>query len=140
MSTTVYDDLLNRVQSLPAAEQLRLLEDLAALVRQRLDDSARRSILELQGLGKEVWGVLDAQEYVDRERREQFPTLGETRPRLRPSGADSGRSTPQRGQQHPLGRVQVVMQDCAILADGPGFVQRERRDRAQVIRRQGQLD
>ncbi len=28
----------------------------------------RTSILELQGLGKEIWQGIDAQEYVDRER------------------------------------------------------------------------
>ena len=47
---------------------LWLLEELAALVRRQVTTRAWRSILELQGLGKEIWRGIDAQEYVDRER------------------------------------------------------------------------
>ena len=68
MSTTAYYEVLSRVQSLTPADQLRLLEELAALVRRQVTTRPRRSILELQGLGKEIWRGIDAQEYVDRER------------------------------------------------------------------------
>jgi len=68
MSTTAYYEVLSRVQSLTPADQLRLLEELAALVRRQVTARPRRSILELQGLGKEIWQGIDAQEYVDRER------------------------------------------------------------------------
>lgn len=68
MSTTAYYEVLSRVQRLTPADQLRLLEELAALVRRQVTTRARRSILELQGLGKEIWQGIDAQEYVDRER------------------------------------------------------------------------
>ena len=68
MSTTAYYEILSRVQRLTPADQLRLLEELAALVRRQVTTRARRSILELQGLGKEIWQGIDAQEYVDRER------------------------------------------------------------------------
>ena len=68
MSTTAYYEVLSRVQRLTPAYQLRLLEELAALVRRQVATRARRSILELQGLGKEIWQGIDAQEYVDRER------------------------------------------------------------------------
>ena len=68
MSTTAYYEVLSRVQSLTPADQLRLLEELAALVRRQVAARPRRSILELQGLGKEIWWGIDAQEYVDRER------------------------------------------------------------------------
>ena len=68
MSTTAYYEVLSRVQRLTPADQLRLLEELAALVRRQVTTRARRSILELQGLGKETWQGIDAQEYVDRER------------------------------------------------------------------------
>lgn len=49
----------------------RALESLAKDSPGRLADSspaARTSILQLQGLGKEIWEGIDAQEYVDRER------------------------------------------------------------------------
>jgi len=68
MSTTAYYEVLSRIQRLTPAHQLRLLEELAALVRRQVTTRARRSILELQGLGKEIWQDIDAQEYVDRER------------------------------------------------------------------------
>jgi hypothetical protein len=68
MSISTYDQVLDRIQHLAPADQLRLLEELASLVRRRITTQARRSILELQGLGKEIWQDMDAQEYVDRER------------------------------------------------------------------------
>ena len=68
MSTTAYYEVLSRVQRLTPADQLRLLEELAALVRRQVTTRARRSILELQGLGKEIWQGIDAQEYIDQER------------------------------------------------------------------------
>ncbi len=68
MATRSYDELLGRVRRLDPVEQLRLLEELAALVRRRITARPRRSIMELQGLGKEIWRSIDAQEYVDQER------------------------------------------------------------------------
>ena len=68
MSTAAYYEVLNRVQRLTAADQLRLLEELAALVRRQVTPKPRQSILDLQGLGKEIWLGMDAQDYVDRER------------------------------------------------------------------------
>ncbi|MFQ6092680.1 MAG: hypothetical protein ACE5OR_08375 [bacterium] len=63
-----YDEVLERAERLSPADQLRLLEELAALIRRQVVTRGRRSILELQGLGKEIWQGMDAQEYVDRER------------------------------------------------------------------------
>jgi hypothetical protein len=68
MSTTSYYEVLSRVQRLTPVDQLRLLEELAVLVRRQVTTRTQRSILELQGLGKEIWWGIDAQEYVDRER------------------------------------------------------------------------
>jgi hypothetical protein len=49
-------------------DQLRLLEDLAALVRRQMSEQPRHSIMELQGLGKEIWEDMEAQDYIDQER------------------------------------------------------------------------
>lgn len=65
---TIYQDIRRQVETLTANEQLRLLEELAAIVRRRMGVKPKRSILELEGLGKEVWKGLDAQEYVNQER------------------------------------------------------------------------
>ena len=70
MQKTNYGELLARIQRLDTVEQLRLLEELAALVRCRMafQSRPRHSILELQGLGKEIWQGVDAQKYIDQER------------------------------------------------------------------------
>jgi hypothetical protein len=68
MSTTVYYEIISRIQHLAPADQLQLLEELAALIRRQIAARPQRSILELQGLGKEIWREIDAQEYVHRER------------------------------------------------------------------------
>lgn len=68
MSTSAYYEVLGRVRQLDSADQLRLLEELAALVRHRMAAQTQRSILDLQGLGKESWQGIDAQAYVDQER------------------------------------------------------------------------
>ena len=68
MST--YHEIRRQVESLTPDEQLRLLEELAGFIRQRttLTPKPKRSILELRGLGKEIWNGIDAQEYVNQER------------------------------------------------------------------------
>ncbi len=68
MSSTAYDEVLSRIDDLSPEEQLSLLEQLAASLRKRVGRRALHSIMELQGLGKEIWRDLDAQQYVDQER------------------------------------------------------------------------
>ena len=68
MVTPAYDEVLSAAQRLDPQDQLRLAEQLIALARQQLSGPAQYSILELEGLGKEIWEGIDAQEYVDRER------------------------------------------------------------------------
>lgn len=63
-----YEQVRQLVDALDPAEQARLLEALATLVRRRISASSRRSIMELQGLGKEIWQDIDAQDYIDQER------------------------------------------------------------------------
>jgi len=68
MSTSVYYEILSQAQRLTPADQLRLLEELAVFVRRQITPQRRRSILELQGLGKEIWLGIDVQQYIDQER------------------------------------------------------------------------
>ena len=65
---TTYQDIRNQVETLTPDEQFRLLEDLAVLVRRRMAPTPKRSIMELEGLGKDLWQGIDAQEYVNQER------------------------------------------------------------------------
>jgi hypothetical protein len=59
------------VKPLPTSERLRLVEliarDLAAATH---DLPRQRSLLELEGLGAEIWKGIDAQEYVNELRKE----------------------------------------------------------------------
>jgi hypothetical protein len=57
MATTDYHDVRRIVHALSESEQQH--------VNAGEQDA---SILELQGLGKDIWQGIDAQEYVDRER------------------------------------------------------------------------
>jgi predicted transposase YdaD len=54
MQVTSYGKLLEKVEKLNQAEQLRLLEQIAVLIRSRATAKTRRSILELQGMGKNI--------------------------------------------------------------------------------------
>jgi len=62
-----HSELLAIIQNLDTDEQLRLMEEVAMIVRSKVKIK-KHSILELRGLGKEIWESVDAQEYVDRER------------------------------------------------------------------------
>ena len=68
MSTGAYHDVLRQAQNLTTTDQLRLLEELAGILRKQDSGPGKRSILELQGLGKKIWRDIDPQEYIDRER------------------------------------------------------------------------
>ena len=63
-----YQDVRRQAEALSPNEQLRLLEELAVMVRNRMPVKPSHSIMELEGLGKEIWCGLDAQEYVNQER------------------------------------------------------------------------
>ncbi|MEY3221266.1 MAG: hypothetical protein RLZZ203_122 [Cyanobacteriota bacterium] len=64
-----YQELLQQAKNLNAEEQLKLVAELISVIRNRvIDKSKKRSILDLEGLGKEIWQGIDAQEYVNQER------------------------------------------------------------------------
>jgi hypothetical protein len=70
---TVEEIYASYIRSLPINERLRLMalmaQDLAAQSATRASKPLR-SILELRGLGKQLWAGVDAQAYVDSLRRE----------------------------------------------------------------------
>lgn len=68
MSTYPYQKVLNQVQHLSPDEQIQLLEDLVAMIRQRTVTKPLHSILELEGLGKEIWESIDVDQYLQQER------------------------------------------------------------------------
>ncbi len=74
MAALRIEDIYERhIKPLPPAERLRLLaivaQDLATEPTQATGQR-QRSIMELHGLGKELWEGIDAQEYVNELRKE----------------------------------------------------------------------
>ena len=68
MSVLDYRCLVEQASRLSQQEKANLLAELASQVRDDNRKGKKRSIMELEGLGKEIWAGIDAQEYVDRER------------------------------------------------------------------------
>jgi hypothetical protein len=70
MSAYAYNQIFNKIQQdLTPEEQIKLLADLAALVRDReVMPRPQRSLLELRGLGKELWSSIDVDQYLEEER------------------------------------------------------------------------
>ncbi len=68
MSTRTYDEILSRIQLLPPEDQLQLLADLALMLRHQVTAEPLHSIMELKGLGKEVWQDIDVEKYIEEER------------------------------------------------------------------------
>lgn len=65
--TVSHSELLELIRNLDIEEQLRLMEEVAVIIRTKIK-TKKHSILELKGLGKEIWKSIDAQDYVNRER------------------------------------------------------------------------
>jgi DNA-binding HxlR family transcriptional regulator len=63
-----YDKVISEIKTLNLSDQLRLLEQMAAIIRQKTTTGRTRSILELEGKGKDIWRDLDVREYLDEER------------------------------------------------------------------------
>lgn len=60
--------VLQQILQLPADEQQRLMAEYQAVVQSSAPSEPRTSIMELQGLGKEIWQGVDVQKYLEEER------------------------------------------------------------------------
>ncbi|MCI0440985.1 MAG: hypothetical protein L0177_17925 [Chloroflexi bacterium] len=72
MATLIEDLYEQHIKPLPIAEQLRLVELIARETAKSSEaaTSGKHDIMELHGLGAEIWEGIDAQEYVNELRRE----------------------------------------------------------------------
>lgn len=74
MATMTAEEVYQQhIKPLPRAERLRLMAMTAqemAGQSEVLADKPKRNLMELHGLGKEIWGGIDAQEYVNELRKE----------------------------------------------------------------------
>jgi hypothetical protein len=64
-----YDDYVQGIDRLTPEELVNLLECISVTLKQRMTQKpSKHSIMELEGLGAEIWDGIDAQEYVRQER------------------------------------------------------------------------
>jgi len=70
MLTRQYEDVLNRARLLSPEEQLQLVEELAAIVRQRVKDTHRpkHNVMEFRGVAKDFWKDIDVKKFIEEER------------------------------------------------------------------------
>ena len=68
MAASPYEIAVRAFEALSLKDQAKLLAEISGRVHSQKISSRQRSILELQGLGKEIWQGMDAQEYVNKER------------------------------------------------------------------------
>lgn len=68
MTVREYNDLVESVTLLSPQEKADLLAELTNQLRDDSRKGRKRSIMELEGLGKEIWAGVDAKEYINQER------------------------------------------------------------------------
>lgn len=71
MQMSVEEIYRQHIKPLSATERLRLVARMTADLAEENDENPqKRSIMELHGLGAEIWRGIDAQEYVNKLRDE----------------------------------------------------------------------
>ena len=63
------DRLYRKIQARANREHRSVAQEVIHILSQATEDARSFSILELQGLGKEVWSKVDASKHVSKERR-----------------------------------------------------------------------
>ncbi len=63
-----YNQVISEIRTLKLSDQLRILEEMAILIRKTTNKTKLRSILELKGKGKKIWKDLNVTNYIDEER------------------------------------------------------------------------
>jgi hypothetical protein len=68
-STLRFEDYVRGIEHLRPDEQLSLIEIMSARLKKTLkQEKAKHSVMELEGLGVDIWKGIDAQHYVSKER------------------------------------------------------------------------
>ncbi len=63
-----YSDYVRGIKFLNIDEQLTLLEIISARLKKSIGQKKKTSIMELEGLGANMWKDIEAQDYVQKER------------------------------------------------------------------------
>ncbi len=68
MPELTYTEVLNQVRSLELHDQVRLLEELAAIVRRRIAQQSKHNVMEFRGMAKDFWNDVDVEKFINEER------------------------------------------------------------------------
>lgn len=69
MTEINHDHLISEIKNLKLSDQLRILEEVAALIRRSSRGSDQmRNITELRGKGKDIWKNINVKDYLAEER------------------------------------------------------------------------
>ncbi|MGD2050485.1 MAG: hypothetical protein PVH03_13360 [Chloroflexota bacterium] len=69
MAAITYKEVLTLARQLDASDRIRLLKALLASIGTEMDlKGSQRSILELKGLGREIWQDINVDKYIQDER------------------------------------------------------------------------
>jgi hypothetical protein len=63
-----YEEVLDQARKLPLVDQARLVEELAILVRARIQAWPKHRVLEFEGVAKDFWQGIDVKQYIEEER------------------------------------------------------------------------
>ena len=63
-----YSDYARGINSLNIDEQLTLLKIISTRLKKTIGKRKKKNIMELEGLGANIWKGIDAQDYVHKER------------------------------------------------------------------------
>ncbi|NWG04909.1 MAG: hypothetical protein HXY44_18805 [Syntrophaceae bacterium] len=69
-STLRFEDYIKGIERLRPDEQLNLIQIISARLKTNLRrGKVKHSLMELEGLGAPIWKGIDAQQYVNKERK-----------------------------------------------------------------------
>ena len=66
--TTAYYEALRAIRELNPEDWLDILVDVSNMLRAASSRRSRHSVMELEGLGAELWQQIDIDEYIEAER------------------------------------------------------------------------
>ena len=67
-TSIVYSDYVKGIRYLNVEEQLTLLEIISARLKETIGQKKKSSIMQLEGLGADMWEGIDAHDYIQKER------------------------------------------------------------------------
>lgn len=67
-TSIVYSDYVKGIRFLNVEEQLTLLEIISARLKETIGQKKKSSIMQLEGLGADMWEGINANDYVQKER------------------------------------------------------------------------